>query len=70
MEYGFGVVFAWCEFGVEAYFFPSMKCLWMVKILGLFMVVCGDIMQRGKGGVIIPNAGRRTYSNSSVILRV
>ena len=48
VEYGLAAVMSWLEFGVEAYLFPSMKCLWVVNIVGLLLVVFGETMRKGE----------------------
>jgi len=45
-EYQLAAVASWVEFTVEAYFFPTFKCLFVLNVVGFFLVVCGELLRK------------------------
>ena len=45
-EYKAAAVASWVEFGVEAYFFPSLKSFGFLSFIGLAMVICGEVSRK------------------------
>lgn len=38
---------SWIEFSVEAFLFPSCKCLLLINAIGIFIVIFGEFMRKG-----------------------
>lgn len=45
-EYTIAAVSSWIEYAVEYYFFPSLKSLWWLSLIGLTMSVLGELLRK------------------------
>lgn len=45
-EYVVAAVFSWCEYALEYYFFPGMKSLHYISIVGAVMVAAGEALRK------------------------
>ncbi|XP_052082349.1 protein-S-isoprenylcysteine O-methyltransferase-like [Mytilus californianus] len=46
-EYTMAAVASWVEFMIELYFFPGLKHIHLISIIGLMLVVFGEIVRKG-----------------------
>lgn len=45
-EYGIAAIVSWIEYTVEFYFFPQMKSIQIIGIVGTLMVVFGELLRK------------------------
>ena len=45
-EYALAAIGSWLEYGIEYYFFPSLKLCWFISIIGVFVSISGEALRK------------------------